>query len=171
MTNIIVPELGESVVEARIARWLKQEGDHVQVGEALVALETEKVDVEVSAERAGVLTSIRHKEGADVKVGELLATVDETRSAGANGSPASTRATPTARRMAKDNDVRLGDVQGSGPAGRVMKQDIAAHVTGGAGAAASAPAGPSPSSSASSSASSSPAPAPRRVPAPAGERT
>ena len=52
MTNIVVPELGESVVEARVARWLKKEGDRVEVGEPVVELETEKIDLEVSAERA-----------------------------------------------------------------------------------------------------------------------
>ena len=50
MTNIVVPELGESVVEARVARWLKKEGDRVEVGEPVVELETEKIDLEVNAE-------------------------------------------------------------------------------------------------------------------------
>ena len=54
--NIVVPELGESVVEARVAQWLKKQGDAVAAGEPLVELETEKIDLEVSAERAGVLT-------------------------------------------------------------------------------------------------------------------
>ena len=63
MTNIVVPELGESVVEARVAKWLKKEGDHVNIGDPLVELETEKIDLEVSADRAGVLTSIKHGEG------------------------------------------------------------------------------------------------------------
>ncbi len=60
--NIVVPDLGESVVEATVARWLKNEGDPVAVGEALVVLETEKVDLEVGAEkerRAGRKLSIR----------------------------------------------------------------------------------------------------------------
>ena len=54
-SNIVVPQLGESVVEARVARWLKKEGDAVTVGEPLVELETEKIDLEVGAEQAGVL--------------------------------------------------------------------------------------------------------------------
>ena len=53
MTNIVVPELGESVVEARVAKWLKKEGDAVNIGDPLVELETEKIDLEVSADRAG----------------------------------------------------------------------------------------------------------------------
>ena len=60
MTNIVVPELGESVVEARVARWLKKEGDRVEVGEPIVELETEKIDLEVNADRGGVLASIKH---------------------------------------------------------------------------------------------------------------
>ena len=76
-TNIVVPELGESVVEARIAKWLKKQGDSVVAGDALVELETEKIDLEVSADRAGVLGAIKHEEGADVKVGEVLAILDE----------------------------------------------------------------------------------------------
>src|SRR5688572_32864861 len=92
MTNIVVPELGESVVEARVARWLKKEGDRVEVGEALVELETEKVDLEVNADRGGVLASIKRHEGEDVKIGELLGVVDETAAAAAatsgNGSKA-----------------------------------------------------------------------------------
>src|SRR5688500_10516017 len=84
-TNIVVPELGESVVEARVAKWLKQPGDAVAAGDALVELETEKIDLEVSADRAGVLRDIKYQAGADVKVGEVLAVLEE---AAANGSQA-----------------------------------------------------------------------------------
>jgi 2-oxoglutarate dehydrogenase E2 component (dihydrolipoamide succinyltransferase) len=157
MSNIVVPELGESVVEARIARWLKKPGDRVEVGEAVVELETEKIDLEVSAEKGGVLASIARQEGEDVKIGELLAVVDESGAAApapepapaaepkaeakaktaapaaaaaqANGAAADdARATPTARRVAKDHDVNLGTVQGSGAGGRVMKQDVQAAI-------------------------------------------
>src|SRR5262245_37030319 len=76
-TNIVVPELGESVVEARVAKWLKKQGDAVNAGDPLVELETEKIDLEVSADRAGVLANIKHQEGADVKVGEVLAVLEE----------------------------------------------------------------------------------------------
>ena len=94
MSNITVPELGESVVEARVARWLKKEGDRVDVGEALVELETEKIDLEVSADRPGVLTAIKHAEGADVKVGDVLAVLDPAPAADA--VPAPTASAPTA---------------------------------------------------------------------------
>ena len=149
MANIVVPELGESVVEARVARWLKKEGDRVQVGEPVVELETEKIDLEVNADTGGVITSIKRKEGEDVKIGELLAVLDESAAAAAsppsgNGSGAAedkgpaatesapaadTRATPTAKRMAREHDVDLGAVQGSGAAGRVMKQDVQSAMT------------------------------------------
>ena len=84
MPNIVVPQLGESIVEARVARWLKKEGDRVEAGDPVVELETEKVDLEVRAEQAGVLSRIDRKEGEDVKVGEVLAVIDE---AGAATSP------------------------------------------------------------------------------------
>ena len=155
MSNIVVPTLGESVVEARVARWLKKAGDRVEVGEPVVELETEKIDLEVSAEKSGVIASIARQEGDDVKIGELLAVVDENGAAAPAASPAPAastpaptpapapassgngsaeaasdgRATPTARRMAKDNDVDLGTVQGSGAAGRVTKQDVQKAMT------------------------------------------
>src|SRR6187200_19358 len=156
MSNIVVPQLGESVVEARVARWLKKQGDRVEVGEPVVELETEKIDLEVSAEKSGVIASIARQEGDDVKIGELLAVIDENGAAAApaasaalavsapaptpapppassgNGSAEAAsegRATPTARRMAKDNDVDLGAVQGSGAAGRVTKQDVQKAMT------------------------------------------
>jgi 2-oxoglutarate dehydrogenase E2 component (dihydrolipoamide succinyltransferase) len=144
MSNIVVPVLGESIVEARIAKWLKKPGDHVEVGEPLVELETEKTNLELSAEKRGVITSIARQEGEDVKIGELLAVVDEngagvppptasTAPSSGNGSKASAtpsptaeepRATPTARRIAEDHKVDLGGVQGTGAAGRVTKQDV-----------------------------------------------
>ena len=96
MTNIVVPELGESIVEARVARWLKKEGDRVEVGDPLVELETEKVNLEVNAERAGVIASIKRKEGEDVKIGEVLAEVDESATA-AKPSDSAASAAPAAK--------------------------------------------------------------------------
>ena len=96
MANIVVPQLGESVVEARVARWLKKEGDRVETGEPVVELETDKIDVEVGADHAGTLSSIKHGEGDDVKVGELLATVDES-GAGKPAEPAAKTEPPAAK--------------------------------------------------------------------------
>jgi 2-oxoglutarate dehydrogenase E2 component (dihydrolipoamide succinyltransferase) len=61
-SKIVVPSLGESVVEATVARWLKKEGDRVEPGEPLVELETDKVNLEVGAEKSGVLSRIQRKE-------------------------------------------------------------------------------------------------------------
>ena len=171
MTNIVVPELGESVVEARVARWLKSEGDQVAAGEALVELETEKIDLEVSADRAGVLASIKHAAGADVKVGEVLALLDPSKAAAsapaAAATPdapaaatAATKSTPTARNVAREHDVRLEAVPAAGP--RVTKQDVREFVAGSSATAAPA-AAPAPSARPAAP----PAPAVVRVP---GER-
>ena len=136
VTNIVVPELGESVVEARVAKWLKKEGDRVAVGEPLVELETEKIDLEVSADRAGrAVARSSIAEGADVKVGEVLGgarSVEGRRHAAgrrprraarepqprrqrapATGGP---KATPTARNVAREHDVKLDSVPASRPA-------------------------------------------------------
>jgi 2-oxoglutarate dehydrogenase E2 component (dihydrolipoamide succinyltransferase) len=139
--NIVVPEMGESIVDARIARWLKREGDAVSVGEPLVELETDKVDVEVPAPKNGVLERIAHKDGADVKIGDVLGTITEgapsaaaaTGTPGAapaatsatsgktNGSPG-VAATPSARKAAREQNVELSSVAASGP--RVTKADV-----------------------------------------------
>src|SRR5687767_381030 len=76
--NIVVPELGESVIEATVSRWLKQPGERVAAGEPLVELETEKVNLEVGAERAGVLARIEHPAGEDVRVGDVLGVIEES---------------------------------------------------------------------------------------------
>jgi 2-oxoglutarate dehydrogenase E2 component (dihydrolipoamide succinyltransferase) len=79
--NVVVPEVGESIVDARVAKWLKKEGDAVNVGDALVELETDKIDLEVAAPQTGVLSKITHGDGDDVKVGEVLGVIDESASA------------------------------------------------------------------------------------------
>jgi 2-oxoglutarate dehydrogenase E2 component (dihydrolipoamide succinyltransferase) len=76
-SKIVVPEMGESVVGATVARWLKREGERVAAGETVVELETEKVDLEVAAERPGVLAQIGRREGEEVKVGEVLGLIEE----------------------------------------------------------------------------------------------
>ena len=136
-SNIVVPALGESVVEATVAEWLKKEGDAVAVGEALVRLETDKVDLEVGAEQAGVLAQISQSQGSDVKVGQVLGLLNvagevasappAARSATAV-RPAAPRAdehaTPVARRVAQEAGVDVSRVPGSGPGGRVTKRDV-----------------------------------------------
>src|SRR6185503_2266301 len=129
--NVVVPEVGESIVDARVAKWLKKEGDAVTVGEPLVELETDKIDLEVAAPQAGVLGKIAHGDGADVKVGEVLAVIEDSSAKPAAGSrdpeaesrkpeagsakpdAAKQRATPAARNVAQEKAVDLKQVPGT----------------------------------------------------------
>ena len=167
--NIVVPEMGESIVDARIAKWLKNEGDPVDAGEALVELETDKIDVEVSAPREGVLQKITRGPGDDVKIGDVIGVIDETRGApnrGAEGAkpqnaetapaeqperprmaaPEPTgaaperaapsddekmRATPSARRLADQHEIDIGELKGSGEAGRITRRDVETYIASG----------------------------------------
>jgi 2-oxoglutarate dehydrogenase E2 component (dihydrolipoamide succinyltransferase) len=170
--NIVVPEMGESIVDARVARWLKNEGDAVATGDPLVELETDKVDVEVSATQNGVLQKITQPAGADVKIGEVLGVIGDgaaaaekktDSAAAAKAAPAapSVAATPSARKAAREQNVDLSTVKPEGP--RVTKADIdrSAAPPAAAAPAAAAPA-PKPAPVAAV-----PPPAPR----PAGART
>lgn len=137
-SEIVVPDLGESIIEATVSRWLKQEGEPVQTGEALVELETDKVNLEVAAQQAGVLRSIKHREGEDVKVGEVLGLIEEapdgadgqaaaqpaettTEAAQAAPAKAEERATPMAKRLAQERGLDLASVPHDE---RVMKKDV-----------------------------------------------
>jgi 2-oxoglutarate dehydrogenase E2 component (dihydrolipoamide succinyltransferase) len=88
--EIHVPELGESVTDATVGRWLKQEGEAVTSGDALVELETDKINFEVEAEQDGVLESISKGEGETVNVGEVIGTIGEGGEAGDGAAPAKT---------------------------------------------------------------------------------
>jgi 2-oxoglutarate dehydrogenase E2 component (dihydrolipoamide succinyltransferase) len=149
--NILVPEVGESIVDARIAKWLRKEGDVVSAGDPLVELETDKIDLEVGAPQAGVLSRIDRRDGEDVKVGEVLGVIEEaaagTAAPGAapREEPATKtsgpRTTPAARKAAEEHDVDLARVRGTGDAGRVMRRDVEqAAKSGGNGDAAARPA-------------------------------
>ena len=81
--KIVVPVLGESITEATVSKWLKKEGDNVEVDEPIVELETDKVNLEVPSPISGVLTEIISKDGSVVEVGALLGSVSENGS----GSP------------------------------------------------------------------------------------
>jgi 2-oxoglutarate dehydrogenase E2 component (dihydrolipoamide succinyltransferase) len=95
--NITVPELGESVIEATVSHWHKKPGDPVAAGEAVVELETEKVNLEVGAAKAGVLGRIDKPEGQDVRIGEVLGVIEEGAVAGAPAQPATPGQTAEAR--------------------------------------------------------------------------
>ena len=177
--NVVVPEVGESIVDARVAKWLKKEGDTVAAGDPLVELETDKIDLEVAAPQAGVLSRIAHGDGADVKVGEVIGVIEEggaRAAAKAEAAPAAKaaekpvpaaspvqaeterkRSTPAARNAAQQKDIDLSQVRGSGEAGRVMRRDVEA-----ASAPASAPAGAS-AGQGRAPAARQPAPQPRPV--------
>jgi 2-oxoglutarate dehydrogenase E2 component (dihydrolipoamide succinyltransferase) len=170
--EIVVPELGESVLEATVSRWLKKEGDFVNVGEVLVELETDKVNLEVGAKGAGVLQKIEATEGADVKVGDVLGRIDEKASAGQGAEQKETeqpqgatekadeskpepavaqaqpgeistpkeeasrsdgqqvereltpQVSPVAARLARDKNVDISKIKGTGNEGRVTKADV-----------------------------------------------
>ncbi|WHY84267.1 2-oxoglutarate dehydrogenase complex dihydrolipoyllysine-residue succinyltransferase [Neobacillus novalis] len=78
MADIVVPELAESISEGTIAKWLKNVGEHVEQGDYLVELETDKVNIEIISDFSGVLTEQKFTEGDTVKVGETIATVEES---------------------------------------------------------------------------------------------
>ncbi|GCE12733.1 2-oxoglutarate dehydrogenase complex dihydrolipoyllysine-residue succinyltransferase [Tengunoibacter tsumagoiensis] len=145
--EIHVPTLGESIVDATVASWLKQEGDAVQRGDALVELETDKINVEVNAEQDGVLQQIVKQAGEVVEVGAVLgiigaeggaksAAVEQSKAAQpeVKSVPVAEQATvlfdaqrppsPLARRIAAEHNVDIAQVKGSSPHGRVTKDDV-----------------------------------------------
>jgi 2-oxoglutarate dehydrogenase E2 component (dihydrolipoamide succinyltransferase) len=172
--EIRVPPLGESLVDAVVGTWLKQEGDSVNRGDSLVELETDKVNLDVTAEEDGVLARIERREGEVVTVGEVLGLVSGSNGASAPapetaaattaaaptpppatmaerppiaasappvapeppvlGTPAATeddadgagggRAAPAVRRLAEEHHIDLNTVTGTGPGGRVTREDV-----------------------------------------------
>ncbi|MGC8783982.1 MAG: 2-oxoglutarate dehydrogenase complex dihydrolipoyllysine-residue succinyltransferase [Armatimonadota bacterium] len=133
--EIRVPMLAESVVEATVGRWLKQEGEQVSVGEPLVELETDKVNAEVPADEGGVLHKILRREGEVVRPGDVLGVLLEAEAVAEAGvsAPAPTmevaeegRATPIARKMAEELGIDLREIRGTGPGGKVTKEDVQA---------------------------------------------
>jgi len=141
-TNITIPSPGESISEVTLGQWKRQDGEWVEKDELLNEIESDKATLELLAPAAGVL-KVTAKGGSEQKVGAVVASVDETaaRPAGAPASakPAAVetkaaasgpvRATPVAKKMAADKGVDLAALEGSGPAGRVMKADVLAAST------------------------------------------
>jgi 2-oxoglutarate dehydrogenase E2 component (dihydrolipoamide succinyltransferase) len=141
--EIRVPTLGESVVEATIAKWLKQEGDRIGPDDVIVELETDKINVEVNAPASGVLEHITRHEGDTVGVNELLATMTDGVGNGAAAAPKTETpiptpvaeakpdenghkpfATPVAEKMAADNNLDLAQLKGSGTNGKITIEDV-----------------------------------------------
>jgi 2-oxoglutarate dehydrogenase E2 component (dihydrolipoamide succinyltransferase) len=147
--QIRVPPLGESITEATISRWLKREGEAVNLGDTLVELETDKITVEVPAAQAGVVGRRVKLEGDVVKVDDVLGEIQEGGTAGAApavaqpASPAAApapmaapstpapavRAAPSAARLAAETGVDLGAVPGTGRGGVVSKPDVIAAMS------------------------------------------
>ena len=198
-TDVVMPQMGESIFEGTITKWLKKPGDKVQRDEPLFEISTDKVDAEIPSPTSGVLQEIKVTEGNTVQVNTVVGSIaadgeaaaapakpTATKAAEAAPTPAKsaapappvptppeptaaaepsheeegdgdrTRSSPLVRRLARDNNVDLGQVQGTGMGGRITKQDIMAFIDK-QGTAAPAP---------PSSAASAPAPSPARPSAP-----
>jgi 2-oxoglutarate dehydrogenase E2 component (dihydrolipoamide succinyltransferase) len=146
--NIVVPELGESVVEATVIRWIKNEGEAVSMGETLVELETEKANFEVAAETAGVLEKILKNPDEDVEIGDVLGMINENGTASADtlaeAAPvveevsevqptevpqaSDKKVTPVAKRLIDDNKLNAADINGTGPNNKITKEDVENYI-------------------------------------------
>ena len=147
-TQVIMPQLGESVVEGKISRWLKQVGDQVALYEPILEVETDKVTTEVTAAGEGTLLKLYFNEGDVVKAGTLIAFIGAANEAATetsavtsarapaskierhgNGSSAlSARISPVVARIAAEHHVDVAQISGTGDGGRVTKKDILAYV-------------------------------------------
>jgi pyruvate dehydrogenase E2 component (dihydrolipoamide acetyltransferase) len=174
-TNVVMPQMGESIAEGTIVRWIKKVGDSVDRDEPLFEISTDKVDAEIPSPGAGVLTEIKVKEGETVPVNAVVAVIGgegasvqepaapsapsempeaavgqpdaergkpaaESRSISAADADAlgKQRTSPLVRRIAREHNVDVTQINGTGISGRVTKQDILGFLENGAGAAAPA---------------------------------
>jgi 2-oxoglutarate dehydrogenase E2 component (dihydrolipoamide succinyltransferase) len=131
-TEIKVPALGESITEVDIGQWLKKEGEAVAKDENVVSIESEKATLEVPAPAAGVLVKILKAKGEAANVGETIAMIDS------NGAPTpkkeapkteakteeAPRVMPAAERLLAENKMTADQVKGTGPGGRILKEDV-----------------------------------------------
>jgi 2-oxoglutarate dehydrogenase E2 component (dihydrolipoamide succinyltransferase) len=152
-TDVVMPQMGESVAEGTIVRWIKKVGDKVDRDEPLFEISTDKVDAEIPAPAAGVLTEIRHEEGETVPVNAVVAVIGEAREpavapslrsdavkappapsapapaalpvAAPSPTPTPTpsavrqRSSPLVRRIAREHNVDVSQIRGTGISGRV----------------------------------------------------
>jgi 2-oxoglutarate dehydrogenase E2 component (dihydrolipoamide succinyltransferase) len=164
-TEIVMPQMAESIVEGTITKWLKKAGDAVEKDEPLFEISTDKVDAEIPSPVAGVLSEIRVTEGATVPTNTVVAIVTQSGEAAASvpalspaapqaqSAPAQAaelaapqmagkrlRSSPLVRRMAQENSLDLRQIAGTGSDGRITKEDVLLHLaTRGPGSAAPAP--------------------------------
>ena len=158
-TPVTMPKLGLTMNAGAVSRWNKKEGDAVAKGEILMTVATDKLTFDVESPEEGVLLKIVVSEGREVPVGELLAYIGaagekveaaqspsvaaaetatpepaasavKPAAAGADALPAGLRATPLARKTAREGGADLALVQGSGPGGRIVKKDVDAYLSG-----------------------------------------
>jgi 2-oxoglutarate dehydrogenase E2 component (dihydrolipoamide succinyltransferase) len=203
-TDIVMPQMGESIVEGTITKWLKKPGDKVQRDEPLFEISTDKVDAEIPSPAAGVLQDIKVAEGTTVQVNTVVGTISSDGEAPAKAAPAPekkaappapaaapvaakppaapvvqeleedehARSSPLVRKIAREHNVNLSQVSGSGLGGRITKQDIMAFIEGGSSAQASGgtgvppvqPQSGPPSKPASGLGGEAPRPAPAAIP-------
>jgi 2-oxoglutarate dehydrogenase E2 component (dihydrolipoamide succinyltransferase) len=170
-TEVLMPQMGESITEGTITKWLKKVGDTVQRDEPIFEISTDKVDAEIPSPVAGVLSEIKVPEGTTVTINTVVAVIGDAvgkaapvaaapkASAPAAAAPAlatkasegeRVRSSPLVRKIAKDNNVDLSQVPGTGASGRITKTDIVSHLE----------QGPKPVAAAATSPTSAPAPAP-----------
>ena len=189
-TDVIMPQMGESIFEGTITKWLKKPGDKVQRDEPLFEISTDKVDAEIPAPASGVLQEIKAAEGSTVQVNTVVGTIsadgDGAASAKAATAPAipaplakksappapappppvpaapvmqeeedHARSSPLVRKIAREHNLNLSQISGTGLGGRITKQDVMDFI-----AKSEAPAHPVPPLAAPAVASS-PAPAPK----------
>jgi len=149
-TKVIMTKLGLTMKEGTVVNWLKREGERVEKGEALLEVETEKISTELEAPASGVLLKITAQKGATVPVSGLLGIIGEpgedvsiiqndvvraeisataseieaVRPAPAEVSPEKVRISPLARKIAEEQKVDLTKITGTGPDGRIVKEDV-----------------------------------------------
>jgi pyruvate dehydrogenase E2 component (dihydrolipoamide acetyltransferase) len=166
-TEVLMPQMGESITEGTITKWLKKVGDTVQRDEPIFEISTDKVDAEIPSPVAGVLSEIKIPEGATVTINTVVAVIGDAagKTAPAAAAPAPkasatavpvpapiaspvpsasegerVRSSPLVRKIAKDNDIDLTKVPGTGASGRITKTDIVSHLEQGPKSVAAAPA-------------------------------
>ncbi len=181
-TDVLMPQMGESITEGTITKWLKKVGDTVQRDEPIFEISTDKVDAEIPSPIAGVLSEIKVQEGATVTINTVVAVIGGA--AGKSAAPAAAAPAPTAtasaqaaapapssaatgdrvrssplvRKIAKDNNVDLSQVPGTGASGRITKTDIVSHLEQGPKPVAAAPVAASPATAAAKPAAPQPQP-------------
>ena len=199
-TEVIMPQMGESIFEGTITKWLKQVGDKVERDEPLFEISTDKVDAEIPSPAAGVLTEIKAEAGTTVQINSVVAVIGGTAGAPATAAaapvpaapapkpaaepdgtsiaeaPAASaehvRSSPLVRKIAKDNNLDLAQVPGTGAGGRITKEDVLAYLEKpaaakpGAAKAAPAPVSAPPAAAAPAPAAAKPAAPAAPVPQP-----